>query len=148
MFKSKILLLFLSILQIPVYMQECTDDYRGWKDLGNGYVYDYSDPHIIDIVYTSKANYESAGIEVIPHKVEKVSFNKQYIIAKQKDTPHDSAIYYWIIDKHRTDSTVCKGQGNWDSCIKSIEESKTGPMDSLTFTNELRKRNIDLKFED
>lgn len=145
MLKFKISLIICFISQTPVYLQECSNHSRGVKDLGSGYFYISTDPGNTDIIYTFGKDYQGTGLSVVPHRVDEVGFNEQYIIARQTARLTDSSVQYWIIDKNgvQIELSDCR---KWSTkCDSLLTANVIGPLDSLKLIQELESRNIDIR---
>ncbi len=93
-------------------------------DLGNKYRFIQDYPQAI--IYHKTPKYKGAGINVVPPNVTTYKFDNQFIIAKSKDL-EDKQIKYWIVDKKANGELV-------------------EPLDSVSFYNELKSLDIELKF--
>jgi len=81
------------------------------------------------------------GIELIPMTVTEFSYNTNWILAKTKNGEFISQ--FWIIDK-----SVLETLKNYnDVTPKVIGENVIGPLDSVTFENQILARNINLPLE-
>ena len=127
------------VILLTLFCISCSAD----KNLGNGY-YLFKDGVFTSIVYTTKLPYRGTGVEVIPYQVIKTDFNDRYIWAITLDDKH-VVKSYWIIDKNIHISFAdCHDQRSCDSLLRS---NVVGPLDSLSFLNQLRERDITLKFK-
>lgn len=100
-----------------------TDDL---SDLGGNY-YFLPDGRMSTIGYnTANEGENRSGITLVEPKVVEYAFNDKVIIAKSIDV-YDKKVKFWIIDKDK-------------ALHNNVEE-----FDSISFYNELSKRNIKLK---
>lgn len=97
-----------------------------------------ADKDDISIIYCTSEKCCYAGISIVPSKVEDYNYNSKWIIAKSRGVNKTT---YWMIDKDFI------AEFKYDSGMrKEILSHVFGPLDSLTFEQELINRNIDLKF--
>jgi hypothetical protein len=106
------------------------------RDLGNHYFLWEADGHFYKIIYGNI----DAGVEVVGHIVEKVSFNDNYIIAKTKtySTQNSFVEAFWLIDKTKRVDLKNK---NWKQMVL------TGPTDSVRLFKILSQKKIPLKLD-
>jgi len=135
-------ILNLLILLIGFLMFNTCTYLSGDKNLGTGYYY-AEDGSFSCIIYSTTKPYKGAGLGVIPYEVTKFTCNKKYIIAMTLDD-NNVVKSYWIIDKSKEINLHdCHDQKSCDSLLTS---NVTGPIDSISFYNQLKERNISLKF--
>ena len=75
------------------------------------------------------------GIEIVPMTVTEFNFNEKWIIAKSMSYREKSNIQYWIIKNDFFD----------DPNVDLIKANTIGPLDSITFGNNLKEKNIDIR---
>ncbi len=112
-------------------------NFGGVKQLGNSFAIVESDVKYVFIQYCTDENCD-VGILVIPSKVIEYNYDKDWIIAKTRDS--ESNISYWIVDKHI--NTL-----NSKKLYENIKLKTFGPLDSIVFHKiiELRRINLALK---
>ena len=120
-------ILLLMVLVVAVLFSSCvfrhTDDL---SDLGGNY-YFLPDGRMSTIGYnTAKEGENRSGITLVEPKVVDYAFDEKIIIAKSIDV-YDEKTKFWIINK--------------DKDLKNNVEQ----FDSISFYNEISKRNIKLK---
>jgi len=126
----------------------------GSHSLGNNlYALDWDSGGQI-IVYNEnpKGRTVYSGVYIIPNpnsndsafnvSIRNIKFNKEWVIIKAEQQHNEYC--YFLIHKNFN----IKGL-DWqkDNCDSIIQNSITGPLDSMAFYNLLRERNIDLTFK-
>src|SRR5690554_2617670 len=121
--KNNLLLMILVISLFTSCVFRHTDDL---SDFGGNY-YFLPDGRMSTIGYnTANEGENRSGITLVEPKVVEYAFNDKVIIAKSIDV-YDKKVKFWIIDKDK-------------ALHNNVEE-----FDSISFYNELSKRNIKLK---
>lgn len=126
-------------------LNSCSNFY-GDKNLGNGY-YLWEDGRYKSIIFSPEKVYKGeGGYSVIKENVKNVYFNDSYIIVKTSKfmDSETELIKFWMIDKMvSVDLNNCHDQA---SCDKLLKSNVMGPMDSISFYQKLKERNIRFKF--
>lgn len=131
---------------IVLMMSSCSNFY-GDKNLGSGYFL-WQDGRYKEIVFSTEKVYKGEVIyNVIEENVSNVNFNDSYIIVKTSKfiDPKTELTKFWVIDK--TVSINLNNCHDQASCDKLLKINVTGPMDSISFYQKLKKLNIGLKFK-
>lgn len=128
---------FLIIIVVNII---CSCDFiLGVKNLGDGYYFDTD-----QILYTEKPTYGGIGSTAIPPEVLDVKKNDEIIIVAALN--NRNLRQYWIINKKAKKEEIgfVESDGNLNSYY--VYSNVQGPLDSVTFIQELQKRKIDLGF--
>ena len=90
---------------------------------------------LIEKFYIPRKSVQVFGIEIVPMTVTEFNFNEKWIIAKSMSYREKSNIQYWIIKNDFFD----------DPNVDLIKANTIGPLDSITFGNNLKEKNIDIR---
>lgn len=149
----KIIIVFILIVGLGLYFNFVLKNWDIEQNLGSNYILCADG----EIIYQSGD--EKPAEYVIPFGITRYGFNKRWIVVETKtqsgfhqtfpqDTIAGEVSNYWIIDKSipvDTDNPSTFGdiyyQGNTYSVIR---KSLIGPLDSLDFEKETRKRSLKL----
>jgi hypothetical protein len=110
------------------------------QNLGNGYYCDYSFSQETSVLYTAESSYNGIGSQVVPPKVDSISFNNDYIFACRT---HNQKEYY-IIDK--SDNFESFSSGNKVDGGFRLSKNVLGPLTRNEFDRILKSRAIELNF--
>ena len=85
----------------------------------------------------SKERCSGSGVEIVPMTVLEYDYDSRWIIAKSGNKRENSNFQYWII----------KNEFDDQSTIEVIRSKTIGPLDLGLFTDELIRRQIQLKLK-
>lgn len=133
---------------VTIGISSCsTSKYYGDENLGAGYFL-CKDGKYKSIDYSPDKNYKGdGGYAVIKENIKSINYNEYYIIilTSKYENITNEIKSYWIIDKAvPINITESKSQEDFNKLLKV---GLTGPLDSLSFYQELEAKNINLKFE-
>ena len=125
-----------------------TSKFYGDEKLGAGYFL-CKDGRYKSIDFSPDENYKGdGGYAVIKENVKFLNYNKSHIIIQTSryEKPLNEVKEFWVIDKNIPINL--KDFKNQDEFDKLLKVGLTGPLDSVEFYQQLKERNIDLKFKD
>lgn len=132
---------FLLIFGFTLFFQNCC----GWvkeEDLGKNLKlteYDNIDRRIL----YSEERCSGTGIEIVPMTVTAYANDSKWIIAKTRTSRFGTEFQYWIINKDFKIETTQKE----NNLYNTIKLNVSGPLDSTTFQQLLKKHRITLKLK-
>lgn len=123
----------------------CTSlDWNGYKKLGDHFFLWEADHYKYDIIWCEDESRAHTGGPLVTEpneQVVKYNYNDKYIIYKTTEykNSRDSINRFWLIDKAAPGADKPNERPNWKAAFV------TGPLDSASLSDYLKKHQINLK---